>query len=83
MKLNLNDLLYFITIASKGRLNRAKVQLGGTQPTLSLEKLAPEERLGICLLKELPVSIIDGRLFQVSEAWCRSFSRMLAVLSQP
>jgi len=50
MKRNLNDLLYFITVAREGSFTRAAAQLGVTQPALSQAISALEERLQIRLL---------------------------------
>lgn len=50
MKRNLNDLLYFVTVARESSFTRAAAQLGVTQPALSQAISALEERMQICLL---------------------------------
>ncbi|HBK6128428.1 TPA: LysR family transcriptional regulator, partial [Raoultella ornithinolytica] len=50
MKRNLNDLLYFVTVAREGSFTRAAAHLGVTQPALSQAISALEERMQIRLL---------------------------------
>lgn len=57
MKRNLNDLLYFVTVARESSFTRAAAQLGVTQPALSQAISALEERLQIRLLTRTTRSV--------------------------
>ncbi|ENT2992430.1 TPA: LysR family transcriptional regulator [Raoultella planticola] len=57
MKRNLNDLLYFVTIAREGSFTRAAAHLGVTQPALSQAISALEERMQIRLLTRTTRSV--------------------------
>ena len=57
MKRNLNDLLYFVTVAREGSFTRAAAHLGVTQPALSQALSALEERLQIRLLTRTTRSV--------------------------
>ncbi|HBR1526594.1 TPA: LysR family transcriptional regulator [Klebsiella pneumoniae] len=68
MKRNLNDLLYFITVAREESFTRAAAQLGVTQPALSQAISALEERLQIRLLtrttRNVSPTVAGERLLQ-------------------
>ncbi|MCW2483663.1 LysR family transcriptional regulator, partial [Candidatus Symbiopectobacterium sp. NZEC135] len=57
MKRNLNDLLYFVTVAREGSFTRAAAHLGVTQPALSQAISALEERMKIRLLTRTTRSV--------------------------
>lgn len=57
MKRNLNDLLYFVTVARESSFTRAAALLGVTQPALSQAISALEERLQIRLLTRTTRSV--------------------------
>lgn len=57
MKRNLNDLLYFVTVAREGNFTRAAAQLGMTQSALSQAISALEERMQIRLLTRTTRSV--------------------------
>ncbi|CCG86880.1 LysR family transcriptional regulator [Erwinia piriflorinigrans] len=57
MKRNLNDLLYFVTVARESSFTRAAAQLGVTQPALSQAISALEERMQIRLLTRTTRSV--------------------------
>ncbi|UQY45098.1 LysR family transcriptional regulator [Mixta hanseatica] len=57
MKRNLNDLLYFVTVAREGSFTRAAAHLGVTQPALSQAISALEERMQIRLLTRTTRSV--------------------------
>lgn len=57
MKRNLNDLLYFVTVAREGSFTRAAAHLGVTQPALSQAISALENRLKIRLLTRTTRSV--------------------------
>ncbi len=57
MKRNLNDLLYFVTVAREGSFTRAAAQLGVTQPALSQAISALEARMQIRLLTRTTRSV--------------------------
>lgn len=58
MKRNLNDLLYFVTVAREGALpERRRTHLGVTQPALSQAISALEERMQIRLLTRTTRSV--------------------------
>lgn len=57
MKRNLNDLLYFVTVARESSFTRAAAQLGVTQPALSQAISALEERMQIRLLMRTTRSV--------------------------
>ena len=56
-KRNLNDLLYFVTVAREGSFTRAASQLGNTQTALTQAIIALEARLGIRLLTRTTRSV--------------------------
>ncbi|MCC3705023.1 LysR family transcriptional regulator [Rouxiella badensis] len=57
MKRNLNDLLYFVTVARESSFTRAAAKLGVTQPALSQAISALEERMQIRLLTRTTRSV--------------------------
>ncbi|AEX51812.1 LysR family transcriptional regulator [Rahnella aquatilis] len=57
MKRNLNDLLYFITVARESSFTRAAAKLGVTQPALSQAISALEEEMQIRLLTRTTRSV--------------------------
>ncbi|WP_260514315.1 LysR family transcriptional regulator [Serratia fonticola] len=57
MKRNLNDLLYFVTVARESSFTRAAAQLGVTQPALSQAISALEARMQIRLLTRTTRSV--------------------------
>jgi len=57
MKRNLNDLVYFVTVAREGSFTRAAAHLGVTQPALSQAISALEDRLQIRLLTRTTRSV--------------------------
>ncbi|MBW7984957.1 LysR family transcriptional regulator [Enterobacillus tribolii] len=57
MKRNLNDLLYFVTVARERSFTRAAAHLGVTQPALSQAISALEERMQIRLLTRTTRSV--------------------------
>lgn len=57
MKRNLNDLLYFVTVAREGSFTRAAALLGVTQPALSQAIAGMEERMQIRLLTRTTRSV--------------------------
>ncbi|GAA0333532.1 LysR family transcriptional regulator [Morganella psychrotolerans] len=57
MKRNLNDLLYFVTVARERSFTRAAAQLGVTQPAISQAISALEERMQIRLLTRTTRSV--------------------------
>lgn len=57
MKRNLNDLLYFVTVARESSFTRAAAQLGVTQPALSQAISALEDRMQIRLLTRTTRSV--------------------------
>lgn len=57
MKRNLNDLLYFVTVAREKSFTRAAAKLGVTQPALSQAISALEERMQIRLLTRTTRSV--------------------------
>jgi len=57
MKRNLNDLLYFVTVAREGSFTRAAAHLGVTQPALSQAISALEESMQIRLLTRTTRSV--------------------------
>lgn len=57
MKRNLNDLLYFVTVARESSFTRAAALLGVTQPALSQAISALEERMKIRLLTRTTRSV--------------------------
>jgi len=57
MKRNLNDLLYFVTVARESSFTRAAAKLGVTQPALSQAIAALEERMQIRLLTRTTRSV--------------------------
>lgn len=57
MKRNLNDLLYFVTVARESSFTRAAAQLGITQPALSQAISALEVRMQIRLLTRTTRSV--------------------------
>lgn len=57
MKRNLNDLLYFVTVAREGSFTRAAAHLGVTQPALSQAISTLEERMQIRLLTRTTRSV--------------------------
>lgn len=57
MKRNLNDLLYFVTVAREGSFTRAAAQLGVTQSALSQAITGLENRLQIRLLTRTTRSV--------------------------
>ncbi len=57
MKRNLNDLLYFVTVARESSFTRAAAQLGVTQPAISQAISALEERMKIRLLTRTTRSV--------------------------
>lgn len=57
MKRNLNDLLYFVTVAREGSFTRAAAQMGITQSALSQAISALEERMQIRLLTRTTRSV--------------------------
>ncbi|EHF6582367.1 LysR family transcriptional regulator [Salmonella enterica] len=57
MKRNLNDLLYFVTVAREKSFTRAAARLGVTQPALSQAISALEERMQIRLLTRTTRSV--------------------------
>ncbi|MEB4674442.1 LysR family transcriptional regulator [Enterobacteriaceae bacterium G50] len=57
MKRNLNDLLYFVTVAREGSFTRAAALLGVTQPAISQAVSALEARMQIRLLTRTTRSV--------------------------
>jgi transcriptional regulator, LysR family len=57
MKRNLNDLLYFVTVAREGSFTRAAALLGVTQPAISQAISALEARMQIRLLTRTTRSV--------------------------
>ncbi|WMT17148.1 LysR family transcriptional regulator [Serratia fonticola] len=57
MKRNLNDLLYFVTVARESSFTRAAAKLGVTQPALSQAISALEDRMQIRLLTRTTRSV--------------------------
>ncbi len=68
MKRNLNDLLYFVTVAREGSFTRAAALLGVTQPAISQAISALESRMQIRLLtrttRSVSATVAGERLLQ-------------------